>query len=177
MDQAALLLGAMRAKARSSAARLSTAEVEALADAVGVGRSGLPGLMAELEAAGRVKLVWGGAEVLPEPAGRVGIEAPTAPPGGGATLSVATEFRLGELAGVLQELRALLPRLRGVAAESARSAEALLAARPAPDASDEERGDWGRRLMSALNELVSRAPESEAILDLAERARKAVERH
>lgn len=182
MDQAAILLGALRLKARRDGARLPAAEVEALADAVGIDRAALPGLMAGLEAAGQVKLVWGGAEVLEAPAapapaaGRVTIEAGEVALGGGATMAFGTEFPAGELATVLHQLRALEPRLKGVAAESVREALAVLEARPAADAPEEARRGWAARLMSALNELVRRAPESETVLELAERAQRAVAR-
>jgi truncated hemoglobin YjbI len=48
----------------------------------------------------------------------------------------------------------------------------VLGAHPAPDAPEEARRAWAARLMDALNELVRRAPESEAVLDLAERAQR-----
>lgn len=179
MDEAFIMLAALRTKAKRSGSFLSTAEVEALADTIGVDRASLPRLMAQFAAASDVRLVWGGVEVLPAPAPqgeRVSIGAGSAPMPGGPTMTVSSELRLGELSGALQQLRALLPHLKGVAGESAKAAEALLAAHPAPDAPDEVRRDWGRRLMVELNELVSRAPESEAILDLAERVQKAVAR-
>jgi hypothetical protein len=179
MDQAAMLLGALRVKAKRDGTRLSTAEVESLADAVAIQRSALPGLIAALQAAGHVTLVWGGLELTaaPAPTGeRIGIGAGTAGPGIGPTMTVRAEFRLGELAAVRQQLQPVAPRLHGVAAESAREALAVLDAHPVPDAPAEARRAWAARLMDALNELVRRAPESEAVLDLAERAQRAVGR-
>lgn len=179
MDQAAVLLGALRAKAKRDGARLPAGEVEGLADAVGIGRAALPGLMAGLEAAGLVKLIWGGVEVLAAPAptaGRVSIEAGDVALGGGATMRFGTEFPAGELATVAHQLRALEPGLKGVAAASAREALALLQARPAAGAPEEMRHAWAARLMSALNELVRCAPESETVLGLAECAERAVGR-
>ena len=83
---------------------------------------------------------------------------------------------VGELAAVRQQLQAIEPRLQGVAAQSAREALAVLDAHPAPEASAEIGRAWAARLMDALNELVRRAPESETVLDLAERAQRAVGR-
>jgi hypothetical protein len=178
MDQAAILLGALRVKAKRDGVRLSTAAVESLADAIAIERAALPGLIAELEGAGQVALVWGGLEVRAVPertGGRTGIET-----GGGQeigpTMTVRTEFPVGELAVVRQLLHAIEPRLHGVAAETAREALAVLEAHPAPDAPAETRLAWAARLMDTLNELVRRAPESEAVLDLAERAQRAVGR-
>ncbi|WP_439578307.1 hypothetical protein [Elioraea sp.] len=179
MDQAAILLGALRVKARRAGAQLSTADVEGLADAVGIDRGALPGLMAQLDAADAVKLVWGGVEVLAEPArtgGRVAIETSGPALGVGPTMTFGTEFTVGALAGAAEQLRALEPRLKGVAAESVREALAVLDARPGAEAAAELRQAWAARLMDALNELVRRAPESETVLELAERVQRAVGR-
>lgn len=176
MDQAAILLGALRVKARQSGPRLTTAEVESLADAVGIARAALPGLVAALEGAGAVTLVWGGLELRATgaPAARVEIDAGQAPAPAGATMTVRTAFALGALAGLAEELAALAPRLPGTAGATARAAEALLRGRPGPEASAEDRRIWSARLMDTLNELVRQAPESEAVLALAERAHRAV---
>jgi truncated hemoglobin YjbI len=91
-------------------------------------------------------------------------------------MTFSTAFPVGDLAAVRQQLHAIEPRLHGVAAESAREALAVLDAHPAPDAPEEARRAWAAKLMDALNELVRRAPESEAVLDLAERAQRAVGR-
>jgi hypothetical protein len=173
MDQATLLLGALRLKAKRDGTRLSTAAVESLADAIAIERAALPGLIAELQAAGHVALVWGGLELrdAPPTGGRIGIEAASAP-AIGPTMTFSTAFPVGGLAAVRQGLEAIAPRLQGVAAESAREALAVLGAHPAPDAPEEARRAWAARLMDALNELVRRAPESEAVLDLAERAQR-----
>ena len=179
MDQAAILLGALRVKAKRDGARLPTAEVEGLADAIAIDRAALPGLIAELQAAGHVALVWGGVELLaapPRTGGRIGIEAGTVGLEIGPTMTFTTEFPVGELAAVRQQLQAIEPRLQGVAAQSAREALAVLDAHPAPEASAEIGRAWAARLMDALNELVRRAPESETVLDLAERAQRAVGR-
>lgn len=177
MDQAAILLGALRVKAKRDGTRLSTAAVESLADAIAIDRVALPGLIAELQAGGHVALVWGGIELLAAPArtgGRTGIEAGTIGSAIGPTMTFTTEFPVGELAAVRRLLEAVEPRLPGVAAQSAREALAVLDVRPAPDAPAEARRAWAARLMDALNELVRRAPESETVLDLAERAQRAV---
>lgn len=179
MDQAAILLGALRVKAKRDGPRLSTADVESLADAIAIDRAALPGLIAELQAGGHVALVWGGVELRAAPArtgGRIGIEAGTVSLETGPTMTFRTEFPVGELATVRQQLHAIEPRLHGVAAQSAREALAVLDAHPAPDAPAEAGLAWAARLMDALNELVRRAPESEAVLDLAERAQRAVGR-
>jgi hypothetical protein len=179
MDQAAMLLGALRVTATRDGTRLSTAEVESLADAIAIDRAALPGLIAELQAAGHVALIWGGVELLAAPTRtgeRIGVEAGTAGLEIGPTMTIRTEFPVGELAAVRQQLQAVAPRLHGVAAESAREALAVLDAHPAPDAPAEARLAWAGRLMDALNELVRQAPESETVLDLAERAQRAVGR-
>lgn len=186
MEQAAVLLGALRAQARLGQARLAAAEVEALADAAGIEPGALPALVTRLVEANAVRLVWGGAlEVLPEPeapAGGVVIIAPGAQFGPGATLgghgttgatmTISAGITLGELATVLRQLRALRAELTGEAAERAAAAEAALRDRPGPDAPDEEKRGWARRAMDALTALLSRAPQVKAVVDLAEKALK-----
>ncbi|WP_439578410.1 hypothetical protein [Elioraea sp.] len=186
MDQAAVLLGALRAKARLGAARLSAAEVEALADAAGIDAAALPALVTRLAEANAVRLVWGGGvEVLPEPeapAGSVVIDARGAQFGAGATLgghgttgatiTLSAGITAGELAAVLHELRAVQAGLTGDTAESAKAAEAALRDRPPPDAPDDEKRGWAKRVMDALTTLLSRAPQVKAVVDLAEKALK-----
>lgn len=190
MDRAALLLGALRVKARrDGSSRLAAGEVDALADAIGIERAHLPTLIEELAAANHVKLVWNGLEVAgagEPPRERVAVDAdstplppeatPAGPAASGPAMSVGTEFVLDPFAAVLRELRAVRPRLHGLAAQSAAEAEAVLLDRPDADAPAAACQDWAARLMDALNELVRRAPESEAELDLAERAHKALGR-
>lgn len=186
MEQAAVLLGALRAQARLGQARLAAAEVEALADAAGIEPGALPALVTRLVEANAVRLVWGGAlEVLPEPeapAGGVVIIAPGAQFGAGATLgghgttgatmTISAGITLGELATVLRQLRALRAELTGEAAERAAAAETALRDRPGPEASEEEQRGWARRAMDALTALLSRAPQVKAVVDLAEKALK-----
>lgn len=184
MDQAVVLLGALRARARLGSARLSAADVEALAEAAGIDAGALPALVARLAEADAVRLVWGGAvEVLPEletPAGGVVINAPGAQFGPGATLgghgttgatmTISAGIALGELATVLQQLRALRTELTGEAAEAARTAEQVLAERPQPDAPEEERRSWAARARGALSTLLLHVPGADAIVNLAIRA-------
>lgn len=184
MDQAVVLLGALRARARLGSARLSAADVEALAEAAGIDAGALPALVARLAEADAVRLVWGGAvEVLPEPetpAGGVVINAPGAQFGSGttlgghgttgATMTISAGIALGELATVLQQLRALRTELTGEAAEAARTAEQVLAERPQPDAPEEERRSWAARARGALSTLLLHVPGADAIVNLAIRA-------
>jgi hypothetical protein len=181
MDQAVVLLGALRARAWLGSAGLSAAEVEALAAAAGIDATAVPALVARLAEANAVKLVWGGTvEVLPEaPAGGVVIDARGAQFGAGATLgghgitgatiTLSAGMTLGELAAVLRQLRVLRAELTGEAAEAARTAEQVLAERPQPDAPVQERRSWAARARDTLDALLSRAPGAEAIVSLARR--------
>jgi hypothetical protein len=187
MDQAVVLLGALRARAWLGSAGLSAAEVEALAAAAGIDATAVPALVARLAEANAVKLVWGGTvEVLPEApaaAGSVYFDNRGATFGPGAmqagrdaTGTINTYnagIALGELAAVLQQLRALRPGLTGEAAEAAAAAEQVLAGRPQPDAPVAERRSWAARARSALSTLLRHVPGADAIASLADRALKA----
>jgi hypothetical protein len=184
MDQAVVLLGALRARAWLGSARLSAVEVEALAAAAGIGATAVPALVARLTEAKAVKLVWGGVvEVLPEPeapAGSVYFDNRGATFGPGtmqagrdATGTIITYnagITLGELAAVLQQLRALRAGLTGEAAEAAEAAEQVLAGSPQPDAPVAERRSWAARARGALSALLRHVPGAEAIASLADRA-------
>jgi hypothetical protein len=183
MDQAVVLLGALRGSAALGTARLTAAQVEALAGAAGIEAAVLPGLVERLQREKLVELVWGGGVyVLPEAQSD---RAPTVifnqqgadlrgsaqsafGPAQGGTVTIQG-IAAGELAVVLQALRDIRPQLTGEAAEAAAAAEQVLAGRPQPDAPVEERHSWAARARDALDALLSRAQGAEAIVSLARR--------
>lgn len=192
MHKASALLAALRAKAVLGGGRLAADAVEGLAGALGLAPEEVPAIVDRLQRDGHVALVWGGGlDVLPErPVGGGGNGGTTfnlqgatlghgATLGGrdatGGTVKVMPDEAFGALAAVLGELRLMRPELEGAAAQAADQADRALSEAVKPQATDEARKDWAGKAGAALGRLFDLAPKAKALLDIGEKAFKAIE--
>jgi hypothetical protein len=87
----------------------------------------------------------------------------------------APEAAFGALAAVLAKLQEIRPGLQGEAAEAADKAAQSLKAPPAPEAPAEARRAWAENATAWLGRLLMAAPQAKAVVELGEKAVKALD--
>lgn len=184
MDQAAALLGALRATASLSGNRLEPVHVEALAAVLGIKEESLPALATRLQEAKQVEIQWGGVlKVLPEASSGASVvfnnQGASFGPGAviagrdatGGTVTVTPEA-FGALAAVIAKLQEVRPSLQGEAAEAADGMTQALKAPPAAEASADTRRAWASEAGHWLSRLLAAAPQAKAAAELGEKVLK-----
>jgi hypothetical protein len=191
MENSLALLAALRAKAALGSDILDAEQVEALGHVLGLTPTELPSLVTSLADGKHVELVWkGGLKVLPEAkasnaGASVSINMPNAKFGKGAAIAGignatggaitrTPEIAQGELAAVLVQLREMLPKLTGEAANAASKVEETLEQAPAASASPDDRRSWAQTAALWINNLVRLAPEMGELAKVGEEAVKAL---
>lgn len=185
MDQATVLLTALRAAASLGDGRLDPARIEALAATLGIKEESLPVLAARLQEAKQVEILWGGVlKVLPEMSSSAGVVqnfqgasfgSGTVVAGrdaAGGTVTVTPEAAFGALAAVIAKLQEVRPGLQGEAADAADGATQALKAPPAAEAPADTRRAWASEAGRWLGRLLAAAPQAKAAAELGEEVLK-----